>query len=96
MKQPMDRLRRVTDLFVEGRTLYLGNDDENKPVLVWVNKLNSFEVEESRRDAVSARGLRLLELEKEESPERMAMWARASRWSDDDLADNRVGQIRRI
>ena len=68
----LDRLRRVTDLFVEGKPLHLGTDDDGKPVMVWVNKLNSFETEESRRDAVTARGLRLLELQKEDNPERQA------------------------
>lgn len=89
---PMDRLRRVTDLFIEGAPLPLGMDDENKPVVIWVNKLNSFEVEEARRDAVTARGLRLLELEKDDNPEHRAITARMSRWSLEELAEARVEQ----
>lgn len=89
----MDRLRRVTDLFVEGTELYLGNDDSNEPVVIWVNKLNSFEVEEARRDGVSARGLRLLELENESSPEHQAMRNQLGRWSDDELREARVDQM---
>lgn len=88
----LDRLRRVTDLFVEGTEMPLGMDDQNKPVVVWVNKLNSFEVEEARRDAVAARGLRLLELEKEDNPERQAMLSQVGRWSDDRLREARVDQ----
>lgn len=93
MKTAVDRLRRVTDLFVEGKTLFLGLDDDGKPVTVWVNKLNSFEVEESRRDAVSARGLRLLELVKTDNPERQALMARVERWSDEELIRHRVDQL---
>lgn len=89
----LDRLRRVTDLFVEGTELFLGMDDEQKPVIVWVNKLNSFEVEEARRDGVAARGLRQVELQKAESPERAAIMARIDKWSDEELAQNRVAQI---
>lgn len=89
----LSRLRRVTDLFVEGTELYLGQDDRNEPVVIWVNKLNSFEVEESRRDGVSARGLRLLELEKEDSPERQALVNQLTRWDDEALARARVDQM---
>lgn len=88
----VDRLRRVTDLFVEGKTLFLGLEDDGKPVTVWVNKLNSFEMEESRRDAVTARGLRLLELVKTDNPERQALMARVERWSDEELVRHRVDQ----
>ena len=88
----MDRLRRVTDLFVEGSELYLGDDDQGEPVVLWVNKLNSFEVEEARRDAVAARGLRLLELEKEDNPERQAMLSQIGRWTVDRLREARVDQ----
>ena len=88
----LDRLRRVTDLFVEGQELFLGMDDRQEPVVVWVNKLNSFEVEEARRDAVAARGLRLLELEREDGPERQAMLSQIGRWSDERLRQARVEQ----
>jgi hypothetical protein len=88
-----DRLRRVTDLFVEGTEMYLGDDDRGEPVVVWVNKLNSFEVEEARRDAVAARGLRLLELEKEDNPERQAMMLQVHRWDEGRLKKARVDQV---
>lgn len=87
-----DRLRRVTDLFVEGTEMYLGDDDQGVPVVVWVNKLNSFEVEESRKDAVAARGLRLMELEKDDNPERQAMMSQVNRWDTDRLRQARVDQ----
>lgn len=88
----LDRIRRVTDLFVEGQELFLGMDDNQRDVIVWVKKLNSFEVEEARRDGVAARGLRLLELNKEDSPERMALQMQMDRWTDDQLREYRVGQ----
>lgn len=88
-----DRLRRVTDLFVEGTEMYLGDDDQGSPVVIWMNKLNSFEVEEARRDAVAARGLRVLELEKEDNPERQAMLLEVNRWKDDRLRQARVDQV---
>jgi hypothetical protein len=60
----MTRLSRITDLFLEGTELYLGDDDNTgEPIVVWVNKLNSFEEEEARRDGSAARALRLLELD---------------------------------
>lgn len=89
----MDRLRRVTDLFVEGTELFLGMDDEQKPVVLWINKLNSFEIEEARRDGVAARGLRLLELTKEDNPERLAITHQLGRWDDEKLRQYRVGQM---
>jgi len=59
------RLKRITDLFVEGRVAELGLDDSGQPVLIWVNKLNSFEEEESRRDGQAARTEVLLEMQDE-------------------------------
>lgn len=58
----MDRLKRITDLFVEGKELNLGDDETGTPVLVWVNKLNSFEDEEARNDGMAARTERMLSL----------------------------------
>lgn len=50
----IDRLRRITDLFVEGTELHLG-DDEAGPVIVWINKLNPFQVQEALRDGQARR-----------------------------------------
>lgn len=55
----MDRLRRVTDLFITGSTVYLG-DDAGGPVCVWVAKPNAFARAEAQRDGVFARNRRLL------------------------------------
>ena len=87
-----DRLRRVTDLFVEGSECYLGMDRDNKPVMIWVNKLNSFEIEETRRDGMVRRGERILQLSKEDSPEYQSIKATLDRWSDEDLRQRRVDQ----
>jgi len=67
----LDRLSRITDLFLEGKELHFGDDDTGKPILVWVNKLNSFEDEEARRDGSAARSMRLLALN-DENPEIMS------------------------
>jgi hypothetical protein len=88
----IDRLRRVTDLFVEGRECYLGMDEGNKPVIIWVNKLNSFETEEARRDGMVRRGQRIMELSKEDNPEFVQLQATVHRWSDRELAERRVDQ----
>ena len=89
----MDKLRRVTDLFVEGTELPLGADDSGAPVLVWVQKLNSFEVEEARRDGVAQRGLRLLELSDESKPELQAQRHLVAKMADHELRQARVAQM---
>jgi len=86
------RLRRITDLFVEGTEVYLGDDKNGEPVLIWVNKLNSFEVEEARRDGASRRGLRLAELAQPSAPERQSLIAEVSMWPDEKLCERWVGQ----
>ena len=86
------RLRRITDLFVEGTEVYLGDDKDGNPVLIWVNKLNSFEVEEARRDGSSRRGLRLAELAQPSAPERQSLIAEVAMWPDDKLRERWVGQ----
>lgn len=89
----LDRLRRVTDLFVEGTERYLGMDGDGKPILIWVNKLNSFEVEEARRDGLARRGERILSLTKPDSPERLAVEATIAAWTDEQLRVARVEQL---
>lgn len=86
-----DRLRRVTDLFVEGTELPLG-EDANGPIVVWVNKLSSLEIEECRRDALAARAMRTLELRDSEKPERRAMEFIVAAWSLEELIETRLNQ----
>jgi hypothetical protein len=64
----LDRLSRITDLFLEGREMDFGTDADGKPIVVWVGKLNSFEEEEARRDGSAARSLRMLALN-DDNPE---------------------------
>lgn len=64
----IERLSRITDLFLEGKELHFGDDADGSPVVVWVNKLNSFEDEEARRDGAAARSLRVLGLS-DDNPE---------------------------
>lgn len=87
-----ERLRRITDLFVEGTGVYLGDDPQGHPILVWVNKLNSFQVEEARRDGAARRGLRLAELGKPDTPERAAMNSEVVLWTVEELRQRWVNQ----
>lgn len=86
------RLKRVTDLFTEGTEVYLGNDETGTPVVIWVNKLNSFEVDEARHDGIVQRGMRMAELGKDDNPERMGVMAEVAMWSDEQLANSWAGQ----
>lgn len=88
----LDRLRRVTDLFVEGAEAFLGLDDDGVPVVIWVNKLNSFEVEEARQDGIVARGMALMQLSKEDNSERAALIGAMIEWSDDEVISGLVDQ----
>lgn len=88
----MDAIRRITDLFIEGETVLCGRDDENKPIVIWVNKLNSFEVEEARRDGLAARGLRLIQLQKDDDPEFVSLRSIVDTWDQDTLAQRYVEQ----
>lgn len=67
-KEKLSRIRRVTDLFEEGRIVVL-DDDLEDPVCVWVNKINPFEMEEARKDGGVGRARALLRLNDPESAE---------------------------
>ena len=78
MVSPVDRLKRVTDLFSEGTEVFLGMDGD-KPIVLWVQKLNSFETEEARRDAQSRRSAVMAAMDDESQQIRgiraeMALW----------------------
>jgi hypothetical protein len=79
-------LQRVTDLFVEGAEAFLGTGDDGKPVVVWMNKLNSFEVEEANRDASVRRAERMAELGPE-SPETRGAKVEIDLMSDTELRE---------
>jgi hypothetical protein len=66
----IDKLKRVMDLFEEGKELVLNpNRGEGEPpALLWVNKPNSFEVDEARNDGIAARSLRIQRLKSGEDP----------------------------
>lgn len=87
----MDRVKRIMDLFVEGRECVLGVDDDNVDVLVWVNKPNSFEEEEARADGMAARSERMMQLANPEHPEVQNVRQQMRELSDDDLLDAYVG-----
>lgn len=86
------RFKRVTDLFTEGKELLLGYDEERLPVLIWVNKLNSFEIEEARRDGIVQRGLKMRDLAQEGNPEREAFFAEIRLLTDEKLREAWVNQ----
>ena len=68
-REKISKIKRVMDLFVEGAVCDLGEDmDTQTRVLVWVNKPNSFEEEEARKDGLVARAIRLQELSDPENP----------------------------
>lgn len=85
------RLKRVSDLFVEGTECYLGDDDEGKPVVIWVNKLNSFEVDEAKRDGTIRRAERIAELARPDSPELRGLLAEIGLWTDEQVREAYVG-----
>ena len=86
------RFKRVTDLFVEGEEVYLGDDPAGDPVVIWVNKLNSFEIEEARRDGIVQRGLMMRDLAKEDNPNRQAFFAELNLLTDEKLREAWVNQ----
>lgn len=83
----IERLRRITDLFVEGTELHLGEDDAG-PVLVWVNKLNPFQVQEAQKDAQARRFLAIGRLK--ESGEYDGMVAEVGLLPDEQLCQEYV------
>lgn len=87
----MERFARVTDLFQEGTEVYVGDDPEtDKPLVIWVNKLNSFETEEARADGNVRRSERMAALGKTDSIERMSVETQMGLWDDETLAANYV------
>ena len=74
---------RVTELFVEGTELVL---DQHDPVLVWINKLNPFQLEEARRDGQAARTRFTLALNDPRSEESQAFDLQGSRITDEVVA----------
>src|SRR5574337_1456016 len=88
----LERIKRVTDLFQEGQELYLGDDDAGKPVVIWINKLNSFEDDECRRDGLAMRSEKLLELSDPDNAEMATAEQAAAKLDNDTLIDRIVDQ----
>ena len=80
----IDALRRITDLFDEGKELVLREDP---PVLVWVNKLNSFETDEARQDGAVARARLILALKEIGTPEKALYEASLAEMNPDVIRD---------
>jgi hypothetical protein len=66
----MSLLDRVTDLWVEGTTVYLGEDPQG-PLCLWVNTLNSFQHDDARRDGQAAQHSLSRQLRDETHPARL-------------------------
>ncbi len=81
----LSALAHITDLFVEGKELVVRQPVEGgpPPVLVWVNKLNTFEKDEARRAAAVARARTILAIKELGSPERTLYEANVSELDDD-------------
>lgn len=86
------RISRVTDLFTEGTEVFLGSDADGKPVVIWVQKLNSFQTEEARRDGAARRGLRMSQLGRPDSAETAGVKAEMALWTQRELAEALVAQ----
>lgn len=71
----LSALAHVTDLFVEGKELVIRPlpeaEDGPPAVLVWVNKLNTFERDEARRAAAVARARTILAIREQGNPEKV-------------------------
>lgn len=80
----LNALAHITDLFVEGKELVIRKPVEGGPpaVLVWVNKLNTFEKDEARRAAAVARARTILAIKELGSPERTLYEANVSDLDD--------------
>lgn len=85
-KDKLSRIKRVTDLFEEGREVVL-SDDLDDPVLVWVNKINPFEMEEARKDGSVGRARALMRLTDPDSPESLMFEQASQSRSDENLVE---------
>lgn len=88
-----DRITRLTALFSEGTEVLLGFDNDKtpaEPVVVWVNKLNSFETQEARADGSARRSERMHQLGKADSPEKLGYDVELSAMSHEQLAQQLV------
>ncbi len=87
----LQRLRRVTDLFVTGRELLLADDPGEEPVLLWINKLNAFQRTECQKDGAAGQARRLAALD-ENCDEIQAAENRLDTLSRDQMIDYIAGQ----
>lgn len=94
MATAVDRITRIVDLFSEGTEVLLGYDDTEpgipKPVVVWVNKLNSFETAEARADGSVRRSERMHQLGRPDSPEKLGFDAELGNLPREKLAERYV------
>lgn len=86
----MAKFRRVTDLFEEGREVVLDPNPED-PILVWVNKLNPFEMDEARKDGAVGRARATMRIEDPDSPEYDVFESSINGRSREDLLNSLVG-----
>src|SRR4051812_26611329 len=87
-----NRFKRLVDLFETGTECFLGDDEQGKPVLVYIAKLNSFSEDEARQDGLTGRTVHIMELDDPESPIMKSVMYQMNSWSDDELKDARVNQ----
>jgi len=83
-------IARLTDLFVEGTEVVL-QDDPTEPMLLWANKLNSFEAEEARRDGQAARSRVVLALKEIGSAESDTFEAALTSFTAEQLVQELLG-----
>lgn len=84
-------LKRVTDLFVEGTEVPF-DEHADPPVLMWVNKMNSFQREECQRDGLAARSRMVIATKESGSVDYLRFEAALSELDDEGLRTSVVDQ----
>lgn len=87
-----NRFKRLTDLFTEGQTCFLGDNLEAKPECLYIQKLSSFEDQEAREDGLAARTEKLVELSDNFHPEIVNITQQLEKLSNEELIDARLNQ----
>lgn len=86
------RLARLTDLFEEGSICFLGDDENGKPVTVYIQKPNSFQADESRNDGLVGRIQHVMNLDDPNNMVMVDVLHQVDSWTNDELIDVLVNQ----
>lgn len=89
-KSPLERLHRVTELFVSGKEIVLSQDGPSGPILVWVNKLNAFQRSDAQRDGGAGQSRRIAALG-DDSEDIALLRKRLADYTEERLVDSILG-----